>query len=453
MKDRLVRTLLRFRLAVLVAAALLPFSMPHVHRQTDTMGISARYWSRWALERDARYPLLPAVLNSGDSDGILATELPLLNLVTAPCFALGKHAGRAAAMLFLLLLLSGLWRAALAAWKGQEITGVDAARALRFLPLLSLSAVYAGKFMPDLPAMLLVLVGTGLLFGGRRLALAGGLVCAGLLVKPTSVVVLGLLLLHSRRRDVARAALGPVGAALAATLVYYLVAVPAVAKLESTPWIQFAVKLQPVTSNLASFLAAAPRYLTSLLLKRMFFLGGAVVVAAIHLTARKRATRPAWALLLAQALAVGALGGFPVYIHDYYFIGLAPTACVLFAAAWEARAPRWLGALLALGLALTALDLSWNDVGVFGRSQKARLFRLDRQCRLLVSRNPELPWGQGLPFRSEREGYPELGLCFLERSASSSARYGFFRTSTTPDAGCEIIDTMSEVNLVRCGGP
>lgn len=42
----------------------LPFDMPHVVRQTDTLSIAMRYWSRWIYEQTGENYFIPAVLNS-----------------------------------------------------------------------------------------------------------------------------------------------------------------------------------------------------------------------------------------------------------------------------------------------------------------------------------------------------------------------------------------------------
>ena len=65
-----------------------PFVHPHIKRQSDTLGLSLRYWLRWSVEEDQFNPLVPALLSSGDSRGISPTEFPLLNLITAPAFSL-----------------------------------------------------------------------------------------------------------------------------------------------------------------------------------------------------------------------------------------------------------------------------------------------------------------------------------------------------------------------------
>src|SRR4051812_35303279 len=98
--EKLILTLLALRFGALLFGAFLPLGFPDVWRQITTLGISMRYWSRWNLEPGAEHLLLPAVLDSGDGQGFMPMEFPILNLLTAPFFAMGPYWGRVGAILF-----------------------------------------------------------------------------------------------------------------------------------------------------------------------------------------------------------------------------------------------------------------------------------------------------------------------------------------------------------------
>jgi hypothetical protein len=176
-------------------ALFLPLGHPHVWRQMDTLGVSLRYWLRWSVESPSPWPLLPAVLHSGDSSGIMAMEWPLLNIVAAPLFALGPAWGTALARGLVLALNIALLLWNMKIWKGQTPGGIDASRSFRWMPLIGPGLVFFPKFIPDVVAMLFVLAGTGFLYQKKARGWASLLLLSGLLMKPTSVIVLALLLL------------------------------------------------------------------------------------------------------------------------------------------------------------------------------------------------------------------------------------------------------------------
>ncbi len=105
---RVVTWCLVARCLVLAVGAGFDFPPPHEWRQTDTMGVAMRYFSRWFLEADRSWPWLPAALSTGHDLGIGPQEFPLLNLLGEPLFALGPLWGKVAACLGAGLLALGL---------------------------------------------------------------------------------------------------------------------------------------------------------------------------------------------------------------------------------------------------------------------------------------------------------------------------------------------------------
>ncbi|RZA05988.1 MAG: hypothetical protein EOP11_11465, partial [Proteobacteria bacterium] len=150
------------RTLVLAVGAFLPLTLPETWRQTDTLGVALRYWLRFTVEPTSAPRWLPAVLNGGDTNGVMPMEFPLLNLLTAPAFAAGPYYGKALAILLHLGLCLGLTLANAWIWRGIKVGRARASTAMLLLPLLSFSANYYGRFMPDYLSMLLVLSAVGL---------------------------------------------------------------------------------------------------------------------------------------------------------------------------------------------------------------------------------------------------------------------------------------------------
>jgi hypothetical protein len=106
------------RLLSLIATSFLSLTPPHLWRQIDTLSVSLRYYLRWFVESGS--PLfLPAVLNSGDSLGIMPMEFPLLNILFAPAFGLGPYYGKVLCLIAYVLFVFGfsLWNALI--WKDK----------------------------------------------------------------------------------------------------------------------------------------------------------------------------------------------------------------------------------------------------------------------------------------------------------------------------------------------
>ncbi len=190
--------LLSLRAVLALTRAFLPPNNPHAHRQTDTLAVSMRYFSRWFLEDNLRQPLLPAVLNAGDAYGIMRMELPLLNLLGAPAFALGPDLGQIAACIIVFTWHALLLFANYRVWRHIQIGNINAGIAVLLLPLLSIGDQYYSRYMPDVTAMSLVLLAIGLSWHRPRLFWSTILAAVGMSIKPPAVALFGLLLLRPK---------------------------------------------------------------------------------------------------------------------------------------------------------------------------------------------------------------------------------------------------------------
>lgn len=194
---KLITFIFLLRFILICVRAFGEIVQPHTWRQIDTLGMSYRYYLKFTVEAAEGswfHKLLPAVLQSGDSNGIMPAELPLLNLIFAPLWALGPYWGKVCVYLLFAVLIFGslfLLRHKLKNWLAPS---------LLLLPVFSWSADYIEKFMPDTFAMVLVLAGCLILIKSlnhlKRSVLGIFLITLGVLVKPPAIVGLGLLLLH-----------------------------------------------------------------------------------------------------------------------------------------------------------------------------------------------------------------------------------------------------------------
>jgi hypothetical protein len=449
--DKLYASLFWARYACLAIACLLPLSNPHTHRQTDTLGITLRFWSRWMATEEPGFwmRLFPVALNSADSFGYVVTEAPLLNWVLAPWFALGPYWGSVGARLTLLTLVFACLAACARNWRGMAWHGVPLSRVAWFFPLFSLGAVYSGKFIPDTLATVALLAAVSRGWTRPAFAVSFLLAATGLLIKPTSVVVLAWVFLHPDRFSFRRWSWVPL--ALVVGAVYYVLVVPRLLTYQDSPF-AFYVGLRSPLQSLGAFLADPAGWLK--LLGRHYFsqLGTAILLLgwAWARAPLSRAYLGLIALLVIQTLTIGALDGTHGLQHTYYYLGVFPTVCLLVLGFLHsprvhrfAKAALWVIIAVSL-LKFTARDWHWLEPS-FVYSEALPL-----SCARLKRRNPAFPWNEQNPFRSNYEAYPTLGLCFGERSAASRGRYGFFHGAERVPVGCTVTDKESTIVLVEC---
>jgi len=435
-----------------LVALFLPLGHPHVWRQIDTLGVSLRYWLRWTVEAGSPWPLLPAVLHSGDGSGLMAMEWPLLNLLAAPLFIAGPSWGTALAraLVFALNITLVLWNIRL--WHGLTPGGVNASRSWRWMPLMGLGLVFFPKFIPDATAMLLVLAASAYLYQHKNYPVATLLLLGGLLMKPTSVIVLALLLLAPRLWPTLRKALPAIGLAFAITAAYYL---------KGTRWIQslaigeslYRVDPQNPWLALHEFLSDVPQ-LADLFLQGLSFYAGVPLLLLITIMGRTRPLFSLWLLLLLQVLTIALLDGAHSFQHRYYFMGTLPLICLLLQAALDDlrvtafdRRLRWIIVLLLTGSAATHLAYEWRPFYI--KTPAERFLSFD-DCQELKNRLPDWPWNQATVFRSNPRPYPLVGLCFGERVGSEVSPYGLFVDSDPLPVACKEVQRAGHVVGALC---
>lgn len=441
-----LRALLVFRFLVLAVACFIPLTHPDIIRQADTLGVTLRYWNRWTLEPSSFFPLFPALLNSGDSSGLAPTEFPALNLLLAPAFALGPRYGAVLARFGLWLIVGLLFFWVVKTWRGKKILHVNASQAFLALPLLSFAAPHVGKFMPDFLAVLLVLLSVGRAWNHKPNGMTYLVATLGLLIKPTSLVVFGLLYLSSSKKRSLLWVLVPVGVAL----LYYTLGTRFLGSLDVHNN-YFYVKPRPPLRSMTEFLADG-RGVLSLWFKQLFYPGALFLILFgigwRRLQRQPHLLGPLWTLVLAQFLIIGALDGAHAHVHRYYFLGIAPAACLIFYDSVVKTPARWLGLLLLLGLIVHQLERTNIDLKPLW-TQHSNPW-LEPQCAELKKKHPEFPWNQGYVFRSAPSPNLGLGLCFGEREGSKTSEFGFYPKHSDLPPVCAPRGETESITLVQC---
>ncbi len=428
-------------------------SFPDIWRQILTLSVSARYWSRWTLEKGHQNLFLPAVLDSGDLSGIMPMEFPLLNLLTAPCFSLGPYLGRSLSIFLYEILTFGLVLLNAGVWKNKKILGIESSPAMVLLPIFSLGVYWSTKYMPDFLSVLFVVLSMGLSWEKNRPLASLVTASLGLLMKPTAVILFFLMIAHPKRWRKALELSCWWIPALGIAFAYYTQGIAFIAQYQD---MTSAVGVRPrsLTGGFNELFKNLP-FISTFYYERAFFWGGLVLVLLSSLWSfyTKKTSFPwiLWFISILQFVVLAVLdGGNLFYDHYYYLLVLVPVFCLLFVDALAKCESRILYMGLILGLLVPIVEVSLIDLKTLYWKPKELIWSMDVQVRELQKRNPSVPWRQGQPFRSSQEPFPFLGLHFGEIQGSKKAKFGFFYREDPFPSECRLLDQTPLVRLVSC---
>lgn len=438
-----------FRFAIGIMHAALPLDEPHVWRQTDTLGTSLRYWQRMTIETAPSHLPLPAILNSGDTDGVMPMEFPLLNVLTSPGFFFSPPWGKVAAHEILILLLLALTIANARIWRSVTLFGGSLEIPMWLLPAFSVAQEYSIQFMPDYFSMSLVLMAVGLSWN-RLSKWSLVLATLGLLVKPTSIVIFALYLLHPRKKEILKRNALWTLLAIGVALTYYVLGTAYIKQFQETTN-AFELRLKNPLEAVYGFLSL-PKELLRLFGEKLFspILSPLLWITVLWFSWKKKFVpwQSVWVMFL-QTLVIAALGGPLTYKHIYYFIALTPLAAVIFVFILQ-QLPKQMVLIFFLVLLARVLEVSYFNLRfLLDRHEVFLAAEAQKECPDLINKHPEFPWRKGLVFRSSPEPYPELGVCFQEREGSKVSEFGFFWQNTLPQA-CHAVDQSKNIVLARC---
>ncbi len=450
---------LGLRLLSGVIKAFLPHELPHRWRENDTYGVAVRYFLRWTVETgEAGTQLLPAVLNSGDALGITPMELPIYNLLAAPFMAAGEVWGHILAHLFMYAVCGSLLYAAALFWNKERIQAINMRLVCLLLALFTLSSSFIFKFMPDFLSFILVFIGLSAAWTRSWTIKAFIFTAVGLLIKPTSIVVLGLVLLHPNPVLFARNWVKWAVPAALLTVLFFVVGLDYVRTLQDVH-VPFAVEIRDPVASLIDFFSQPARLLKFLTSDLVFVPGLAlfiVVLPALGLEEKKVAKKLLLVFFM-QMLGLAVLAGAHSFKHTYYFIGTAPTLAMLLVNAYygvqSGRLPSKIKVLVVALCFLSALVTMIEGI----RSQLRSVLPVyspdlafQRDCQLLKERNPDWPWNQGYVFRGFGKVFSEAAVCFHEREGNAESSYGIFTAHEPLPSACKIIDQEGNGIIATC---
>ena len=446
-----IGAIITIRVLGLMVHPFFPVSSPHIWRQVDTMGVALRYGLRWSVEKIDFSWWLPAIIDSASTRGIMPMEFPLLNVLGGLGFWIAGSnidLGRSLALFIAEFFTLSMGMLSYSIWRRTDAPRPFVVAAL-LSPFMGFAALFTGKFMPDVAAMLLVLGGTGLVWSGSWLAVI--LIGLGVLMKPTAVVTVFILFLHSGLREKFLAFAVKIGCGLMPAAGWYLAVVPWLkSRVETELAFTFHSGLKP-WEGVWKFWTSGGVW--EAIEFHSWFQGGLllVLIAAFYSRSKTVALKSMLftvGVLLLQGTAIGALSGDHCSMHAYYLMGLTPTAGLLLVETWELLPSHFWRMILAIGMALRSAEASMFDMtGIWKADSPPKLWA---SCKVLRERHREIPWHQGVDFRTTVEEYPILGLCLGEKSESPTGTHGLFRKGEPLPNGCRQTDEEQGLVLAQC---
>lgn len=472
---RLVGIIVAIRLLAAIGHCFAPVTRPHTWRQVDTMATALRFARRWTIETTDFPWWFPAVLNSGDTRGIMFMEFPLFNGIGALGFVVAGSdvdLGRSLAQFFALLTVFLLTFLLRWTWRRNQGFRSEVWLALILAPMFSFATPFTAKFIPDISAMLLCLNGVGLLWQYRspaRLVIALVFMTLGMLVKPTSAIVMALLLLHPDLWRAWRSQAIVVMLALVAPLYWYLIVRKTIIAAQEQPAMfalfEDAQPIQWIINFWSSYEIWELFHFHLIFQSGWIFIPAALWIIYFNLNDRGLFRRLLIILGIAvlQSTMIGLLSGDHARLHGYYLAGVAPTIALFIFEVWERLVHKQgnnelestkFGALwcLLLGAAilLRASEIAVADLsGNWRKSQPASIFA---ECKQLRTRNPQLGFYRNQIWRTQTadQNFPLLDLCLGERGQSETSRWGLFYKEAKIPQECKPVDETERLVLVDC---
>ncbi|MBU6154225.1 MAG: hypothetical protein KGP28_07970 [Bdellovibrionales bacterium] len=406
--------------------------------------MSFRYWLRYKHENE---PLglaffYPGVLQSGDGNGILPMEFPVLNLLFSPLWAFGPYWGKVLTYLtFSVFVFYMIWQVS----KKNSLVGAG----MLLIPTLSYSADYIEKFLPDTFAMILLLFGCFQLNKKRLLGLT--LVTFGLLAKPTAIVGLSILFFFSGFRKRILEFISYLVFPIMITILFYTYGISWIRQKTIGTTNLFAVEFRDPIRSFTEILFDHDFLLNQFF--HRFIMAFGVLILALLITQKKKILKfKTLALFIFLTLlsfwSIAALDGKHLTQHDYYLMSASPLICgFIYILLRNSR--RWASLFALTIISIHSFELSIQNLSL---SSVRQFWERTQECRTLIQRNPEFPFRSGYVFRSNAEPFPSLGLCFGEREGSLRAHFGFFYKSRLKEIpfGCSVVDQTKSYVLAKC---
>ena len=351
-------------------------------------------------------------------------------------------------------------------WKNIYINGISVGLAILLLPNFSFLDQYSITFMPDFLSFLLVLLAVGLSWKKTRFLSSFLLSSLGMLIKPTSVIVLALFFLHPNFKismyknvNLRNWFYKSYIWILLSIFIVYLYYVPTldyiIHHVQSVS--HFKVELNNPLLNLKEFWSWNGGKWYYLLTQHLFSHYGfyLTVLTLLWVGYKKHLfiNWNIWIILALQFFAISALDGFHTYNHIYYFISVSLLPALVYLYAWKHCQFKFIQLLFTLALLLNLSYIVPYELSLIYEKQHGETVVFYSDCQKIIINHPEIQWKQNYIFQADPQeinAYPYIGVCFGERIGIESAQYGLYRTGESIPENCRVIDTSQNIKLTKC---
>ena len=317
-----------FKFIVGLISTLGYFSHPHIIRQVDTMSVGLNYWLRWSDGVSAPsflHNLLPGSLGGGDTPGITPMEFPLLNLFIAPWFSVGHYWGFSLSFAAVICLNFFLLYVHYKKW--NEVSSEFGVASL-LMGVFGVSGIYIYRIMPDFASMVFVSLACAYSFKGRSKYISFLLLSIGLLMKPTSAIVLAILFFRAGfwRNFIFRDLAWICGGLFVGAL-YYTKGISYLSSVSDLSGYFEVGALSPLEGLYEAFRDL--HRLPKLIFKNFFSSWVILPISLMLVIYRSRIFLWIICVLALQVTTIFMIDGSHAYGHDYYFIGCSFMVCWL----------------------------------------------------------------------------------------------------------------------------
>lgn len=483
-KNILIKILFLLLLIRFISACIycfMPINAPHNWRQTDTIGVTLSYWIRWNTSSTTPW-YIPSVLNSGDTNGVMPMEFPILNIINAPFFYFGPYWGKVLSGLFVSFVVLCLIFVNLKIWKNTIIQGVPVFESILLFSIFSYSAQFLYRFMPDSISIILCLISVGITWNNKKYILPFILSTIGLLMKPTSIIIFVLYLAHKNKLLKLINLIWMLPSIIISYL-YYIYGVKYISTYQEMTGL-FYVQKRPFFKSIKEFFSQYINVINNLNNYSLFnygFLFSIIVIFYYFFKEKKIYFYWLWITATVQFIIIAGLDGAHAFVHYYYMAGISPTMSLIAIGIWNLLKSKILKAIAFLIFIKMFISICMLDIfGINLANSIKNLFTVKNNkinnnyipknvpnspgepaairaddspfkiCAKLKERNPDFPWNKGYIFQSTNTYYPSLGLCFGEREASKSSNFGFFYKSLPIPKTCIITDSEETIAIGKC---
>lgn len=417
------------------------FNLPEIIRQSDTLGVSIKYYITWFQLSNTDiswYKLfLPSVLTSGDNFGISPMEFPILNLLFSFFGFFGAYHTYVISNIFLILLTLLLTFICYKVW--SRVSTLFEVPIL-FIPLFSLSSDFIFRFMPDYISFILLLISLGLVWKNNNLRILPIVLASiGLLMKPTSVILWIIILLKSFRETLKR--LWYFIPPLFITLLYYLFGIKYLKSVSDMPYVYFHVEPRNFLKTFQEYFYE-PTEVLYLLMNSIFTQFSIIILLIFFIKPKIRLLKlelKLFLLLIFQIVVIGILNGKHTFNHNYYLIGASFTACLMVHYAVIKTPHKIFLYIFMIFLYFHNLETSYYRLKPLIRGN------ILQDCRVLIKSEPRL--NNEIKIRTHYSDIASLGVCMGKIQNSKTARFGVYRKNEVLPKDCKVIKETNNLRL------